>query len=339
MKKAKRVPKRAKRNGNQIVPRSVRSVQSYNQVTYNSTHVQAFPDRYVTTLVYEDTESITSTNNYASYIYRGNSVYDPDYSGAGHQPTGFDNLAALYARYRVLSSDIVVSALNNIGTTPAVAVIVPNTEILTYTNANEFKESLRARKTTAIPVAGYGTRTVRHRCSSGAILGLNMTETFNEGTASAINTNPAHIWYWNVVAVNMLTVGVNLTIDVRIKYRVEFFDKINPGLSSRSDYEQLSKSERHALTHLDLKDSPGVQPLQVEVADQPISVVLASLSTHPLSEPHDKSEEDRDNMSGQPYVSVSGGPHKPSSFRERFSPLRGEGHLSCAHKNQGPRQK
>jgi hypothetical protein len=280
--KAKRARTRAKATRRKGIPRAVRSVQSYGQVTYNSTHVQAFPDRYVTTLVYEDTESITSTNNYASYVYRGNSVYDPDYSGVGHQPTGFDNLATLYSRYRVLSSDITISALNNIGTTPAVAVIVPNTEILTYTNANEFKESLRARKTTTIPVAGYGTRTVRHRCSSGAVLGLNRTEAYNEGTASEVTTNPVHLWYWNVVAVNMLSVGVNLTIDVRIKYRVEFFDKINPGLSSHLSFEKLSLSERRELTHLN-QDGPGVQPLHVEIAEQPISVVLASNSTHPYS--------------------------------------------------------
>jgi hypothetical protein len=283
MNRAKKVQMRKITTKRKAIPRSIRSVQSYKQVTYNSTHIQAFPDRYVTTLVYEDSESITSTNNYASYVYRGNSVYDPDYTAVGHQPTGFDNLAALYNRYRVLSSDITVSALNNIGTTPAVAVIVPNTEILTYTNANEFKEALRARKTTTIPVAGYGTRTVRHRCSSGAILGLNPTETYNEGTASEVTTNPVHLWYWNVVAVNMLSVGVNLSIDVRIKYRVEFFDKINPGLSSHLSYEKLSLSERRALLHLDLKDEPGVQPLHVEIADQPISVVLDSQGTNPYS--------------------------------------------------------
>lgn len=41
------------------------------------------------------------------YVFRANSIYDPDYSAAGHQPMGYDQLSALYAHYVVLSSTIV----------------------------------------------------------------------------------------------------------------------------------------------------------------------------------------------------------------------------------------
>lgn len=34
-------------------------------------------------------------------IFRLNSLYDPDYSGTGHQPYGFDQLAGLYRKYMV----------------------------------------------------------------------------------------------------------------------------------------------------------------------------------------------------------------------------------------------
>jgi len=40
----------------------------------------------------------------AYYTLRANSLYDPDHSGVGEQPMGFDQLAALYAHYVVLSS-------------------------------------------------------------------------------------------------------------------------------------------------------------------------------------------------------------------------------------------
>lgn len=33
--------------------------------------------------------------------YRVNSLYDPEYSGTGHQPLGFDQMATLYTHYRV----------------------------------------------------------------------------------------------------------------------------------------------------------------------------------------------------------------------------------------------
>jgi len=42
-------------------------------------------------------------------VYRANSVYDPDYTGVGHQPLGFDQMAALYAHYQVLRSTIKIT--------------------------------------------------------------------------------------------------------------------------------------------------------------------------------------------------------------------------------------
>lgn len=253
------------------------NVQEPTQVTYNSSNVQAFPDRYVTTLIYEDTQGITGANPYASYIYRGNSVFDPDYTGIGHQPTGFDNLAALYGRYRVLSSEITCSALNNAGNTPAVICVIPNTDILTYTSVNEWKESFRAKKSATIPVAGYGTRNVTHRCTTGAILGLNDVEKWNEDTASDVGTNPGHVWYWNVVALNMLVTGVNLSVDIRIKYRVEFFDKVNPGLSRlHNNFEKLSHDERRKLTGLEEGSGYRVDPTKVEIVNLPIPVILST---------------------------------------------------------------
>lgn len=45
----------------------------------------------------------------ATYVLRANSIYDPDYTGLGHQPLGYDQLAALYNHYTVLSSTVKAS--------------------------------------------------------------------------------------------------------------------------------------------------------------------------------------------------------------------------------------
>jgi len=42
-----------------------------------------------------------ATLNTATQFYRLNSLFDPDATGGGHQPYGFDQLAALFAHYRV----------------------------------------------------------------------------------------------------------------------------------------------------------------------------------------------------------------------------------------------
>lgn len=37
----------------------------------------------------------------SQYVFRLNSLYDPDLTGTGHQPYGFDQYAALFNRYKV----------------------------------------------------------------------------------------------------------------------------------------------------------------------------------------------------------------------------------------------
>jgi hypothetical protein len=65
---------------------------------------QLFPARVTLKQVYTDTRDITSTSGvYASYVYRMNSTFDPDLTGAGYQPYGRDQLAAIYSKYRVNS--------------------------------------------------------------------------------------------------------------------------------------------------------------------------------------------------------------------------------------------
>jgi hypothetical protein len=46
----------------------------------------------------------------SGYQFRINSIYDPDYTGTGHQPYMHDQLAALYAQYRVHRIRATISA-------------------------------------------------------------------------------------------------------------------------------------------------------------------------------------------------------------------------------------
>ncbi len=65
-----------------------------------------FPLRFRSTLRY--CQAVTLTAGAAGVfgteqVFRLNSLYDPDLTGTGHQPYGFDTLATLYYKYKVLA--------------------------------------------------------------------------------------------------------------------------------------------------------------------------------------------------------------------------------------------
>lgn len=74
----------------------------------SSTRSGPFPRSATVSLRYVDNlGSIDPGVGVASvYSYRANSIFDPNYTGVGHQPYGHDTLATVYSRYKVNSSTI-----------------------------------------------------------------------------------------------------------------------------------------------------------------------------------------------------------------------------------------
>lgn len=66
-----------------------------------------FPATRRVTLRYVSYASISG--GFSNQVVSANNIFDPDTSGGGHQPLGFDNWAALYATYIVVGSRIRVT--------------------------------------------------------------------------------------------------------------------------------------------------------------------------------------------------------------------------------------
>lgn len=79
-----------------------------------------FPARVQKKLPYfEQAISLTGTAGVISqYVFSANGVYDPNVSGTGHQPLGFDTMMQYYEQYTVVSSRITVTGAGN-GVQPA----------------------------------------------------------------------------------------------------------------------------------------------------------------------------------------------------------------------------
>lgn len=49
----------------------------------------------------------------ANYVFCANGLYDPDISGIGHQPLGFDQFTPIYDHYQVVKCRIIVDLVND----------------------------------------------------------------------------------------------------------------------------------------------------------------------------------------------------------------------------------
>lgn len=72
----------------------------------------AFPNHYLCKVNYVQEVAINASAVPAVYVFRANSCYDPDLTGVGHQPMGFDELSALYSNFVVVGSRLRMTPIN-----------------------------------------------------------------------------------------------------------------------------------------------------------------------------------------------------------------------------------
>ncbi len=64
-----------------------------------------------------------AAGTHATHVYSANGAFDPDVTGGGHQPRGFDQWASLYTKYTVMSSKITCKAQSPTNVQPYVLSI------------------------------------------------------------------------------------------------------------------------------------------------------------------------------------------------------------------------
>lgn len=97
------------------------------------------PDVFVTKMKWTYRTTITSTSGVpGNQVFKINSLYDPDSTGAGNQPVGFDEMSSFYQRYRVLgvgysvtlvpNTGVVATNLLEVGCAPSVETFAANSD-------------------------------------------------------------------------------------------------------------------------------------------------------------------------------------------------------------------
>lgn len=192
------------------------------------------PDRYFCKLVYNDTLIVNPGVSVYSYLFRGNSLYDPDaVVTPGTQPLGFDQLTNLYQRYTVMGAKFSVTALptSTTGNADQQLTILANHSTVPFTDQDLISQQPYA-KTRFIGNGNTGPVTLSAYYSSAKILGVSKRRILDDDIYSAIyNTNPSTQWYIHVFQSDLSGDNTLGTIKIKITYYCKLYDRFPLGFS------------------------------------------------------------------------------------------------------------
>jgi len=180
-----------------------------------------FPARTTKWLRYSTNFSLTVTAGaVATYVFRANDLFDPDFTGTGHQPMGFDQLMVFYNHFVVTHSKLIATfkSYGSVDSTIAIRQDATSTPLTVIDRIVEFGGLVQAQ----LPASGL--------FGSQLTLDLNLDIARLQGvTESAITADPTlrgdaatsptevsyfHCQAWDAVG-NSTTVNVSIVLEQR----------------------------------------------------------------------------------------------------------------------------
>lgn len=195
----------------------------------NKSALAPIPARYITKLKYAESFTLTGTGMRTQQMNL-NSLFDPNRSGIGHQPYGFDQLcgpagSALYNRYRVFKVDYVVTVAND-SYNIHYAVLNTNDAAPPIGNVSEARENPRCQYACQNP--GGTLKKITGSISLPSLLGRTKAQYMsNPDYQAQYNATPSELAIMNIFAQGLnddISVSMSHTINLLMVYHVEFFD-------------------------------------------------------------------------------------------------------------------
>ena len=181
-----------------------------------------FPKQVFTTLKYRYTGVLNpgagGTNSVQ--IFRCNSVYDPDATGVGNQPRGYDEWSALYNHMNVKRSKITVEYHNGDATYEQQVGIALRDGIATETNPIDYSEQMGVTRMLGRVGSSHNHIVLTKKWDCYKDLGVSYTNQKNQHSSSS---NPGDGQYFHVYSGNPWgSDPSNAYISVTIYYDVLF---------------------------------------------------------------------------------------------------------------------
>ncbi len=166
-------------------------------------------------------ETVLKTTLFQDHVFSLNGMFDPNVTGTGVQPLGFDQWAAFYTQYQVLSSSIKVVTVNNSGAVPAATIVYPSHVVTAATNLQMATEQPYSRRTVQQVNTSNSVKTIKNYMSVRKIEGRS-TDSVN--FTALFSANPSAQRFWHVVTGSLNeSSAANQFIDVTIVYYAKLF--------------------------------------------------------------------------------------------------------------------
>lgn len=224
------------------MPRKYKKSKRYNRRKYRrykkltpSTASGPLAVKLKANMVYSDTMTLNPglAGAAAGYNFSCNGLYDPNITGIGHQPRGFDQLMLLYDHYVVIASKITITAANSdTGNSNMFAVLVRDSPTL-MVDPNDIMENRFVRYSVlSSEGSGDNTKSITLRVNPNKFLGRSkpLADDQLKGNDSA---NPVEQCYFQVYAYPT-PAGTDTTsvyCQVRIEYTAIFIEPKQPAQS------------------------------------------------------------------------------------------------------------
>lgn len=240
--------RKGRRNGSSAAQPPAKQRDFSNQVVERS--MPLFPARFKAILRYADTYTLNSTSGaVASQVISCNGLYDPDITGTGHQPAGFDQMMLSYEHYVGLNARITATFhCNTNGAYPNCAVSV-NAASTPVTVINQLMEDgyIITERMMGLAVVG-SIRTLETRCNVAKFCGVDdiMDNDDYRGTSAA---NPGEQAYFILQTWSTENVTSSCSVDVVVEYEAMFIEP-----------KRITQSMTRAIHKLMLAEQRGQSP-------------------------------------------------------------------------------
>ena len=185
-----------------------------------------FSKKSVRTLHYTELVSVSVASGFGSYVVSCNGMYDPNITGVGHQPMGFDQLMALFNHYQVIRSSCSFTTVTNFqanDTLVEVLLVAPEAST-SHVSADIATACERQGAVSLVSSAGENMRRpVRKTWRATEYFDTKNVGLSLRGTASANPTEQSYYQYF-VFDQNLGTYG--LTVKVDIWFTAEFWEPV-----------------------------------------------------------------------------------------------------------------